>query len=118
MEDQERVFQRLRTEMTEEMRESEKASAGTEGRAHFAVGWGGSCSALSDSDRRKFLKLGALILGMHSALSAECSHSVRAFPRRFPNLPLCVVTGAFRYVHLLFHDSLVTNRVEGCTSQG
>ena len=41
MEDQERVFQRLRTEMTEEMRESEKASAGTEGRAHFAVGWGG-----------------------------------------------------------------------------
>ena len=44
MEDQERVFQRLRTEMTEEMRESEKASAGTEGRAHFAVGWGGSCS--------------------------------------------------------------------------
>ena len=44
VEDQERVFQRLRTEMTEEMRESEKASAGTEGRAHFAVGWGGSCS--------------------------------------------------------------------------
>ena len=46
------------------------------------------------------------------------SHSVRAFPRRFPNLPLCVVTGAFRHVHLLFHDSLVTNRVEGCTSRG
>ena len=44
LEDQGRVFQKLRTEMTEEMRESEKASAGTEGRAHFTVGWGGSCS--------------------------------------------------------------------------
>ena len=46
------------------------------------------------------------------------SHPVRAFPRRFPTLPLCVVTGVFRHVHLLLHDSLVTDRVEGCTSRG
>ena len=39
LEDQGRVFQRLRTEMTEEMRESEKASAGTgESSFHSGVG--------------------------------------------------------------------------------
>ena len=39
VEDQERVFQRLRTEMTEEMKESEKTSAGTgESSFHSGVG--------------------------------------------------------------------------------
>lgn len=43
-------------------------------------GRGGFCSALSDSDRRKFLKLGALILGMHSASSENTRLIVVAGP--------------------------------------
>ena len=55
LEDQERVSEEFRVKKTEKQREREKTSAG-KGWTQFMVGWGGSCSALHDSDRRNFQK--------------------------------------------------------------
>ena len=55
LEDQERVPEELRVKKTEKRREREKTSAGI-GWTQLMVGWGGSCSALYNSDRRNFQK--------------------------------------------------------------
>ena len=55
LEDQERVPEELRVKKTEKRREREKTSAGI-GWTQLMVGWGGSCSARYNSDRRNFQK--------------------------------------------------------------
>ena len=94
------------------MRENEKASAGTEGRAHFTVGWGGSCSVSlrtltgGTSRSRALLFLlwthcttyennrPVMVVGPASWSAPVLAHS--------HTCPWCVGTGEFRHAHLLF----------------